>query len=297
MRYLAPRPDGIYVDCTAGGGGHSQAIAAVLGPDGRLVALDRDPAAVEATRERLKPFGERVAVFRRSFGALEEVLGEVGLGKVDGVIFDLGVSSPQLDEPWRGFSYRQDGPLDMRMDSGLGRTAADLVNGLPERDLAAIIRRYGEDPFAGRIARAIVRERVKEPFRTTLRLAETVREAVPHQARREGGHPARRTFQALRIVVNDELEQLETGLEAALRLVLPGGRVVVISFHSLEDRIVKKTFRRGVNPCRCPPRMPCVCGLQPTLKLLTSRLIRPAEAEVAVNFRSRGAKLRAALVL
>lgn len=297
LRYLEPRPEGSYVDCTAGGGGHAEAIARVLGPAGRLVALDRDPLAVQATRERLQPFGERIAVLHRSFGELEEVLREAGIAGVDGVLFDLGVSSPQLDEPERGFSYRQDGPLDMRMDSRREGSAADLVNCLPEKSLAGIIRRYGEDPFAGRIAWAIAREREKEPFQNTLRLAEVVREAVPHYARREGGHPARRTFQALRIAVNDELGELKAGLDAALRVVLAGGRVVVISFHSLEDRIVKETFRREAHPCHCPPRMPCVCGLQPKVKLLTPKLVRPDEAEVEANLRARGAKLRAALII
>lgn len=295
LEALAVRPDGRYVDCTVGGGGHSEAIARRLGPDGRLLALDRDPAALRAAGERLKPFADRVRLVRTRFSRLAGVVTEAGLDGVDGVLFDLGVSSPQVDDPGRGFSYRHDAPLDMRMDPDVPVTAADLVARLPEEELARILREYGEERFAARIARRIVAERERRPIRTTLQLAELVRETIPAPARREPQHPARRTFQALRIAVNDELGELESALEAAVRVLRPGGRLVAIAFHSLEDRIVKQFIARQSRGCECPPGTPvCLCGKKPVLRPVGRQPRLPGPEEIRRNPRARSARLRVA---
>lgn len=296
LELLAVRPDGQYADCTVGGGGHASEVARRLGPGGRLLGLDRDPEALAAAASRLAPYRDRVVLIRRNFALLEEAAREAGLDRLDGVLFDLGVSSPQLDEPGRGFSYRRDAPLDMRMDPDGPVTAADLVARLPEAELARILAEYGEERYARRIARRIAEERARRPITTTAQLATLVREAIPAPARRsEPQDPARRTFQALRIAVNDELGALERGLEAALRLLRPGGRLVVIAFHSLEDRIVKRFIARHARGCECPPGTPvCVCGRRPDLRPVGPRPVRPSPAEVERNPRARSARLRAA---
>ena len=285
---LAVRPDGLYVDGTAGGGGHSFAIASRL-RGGRLLALDRDPDAVEAAGRRLA--GLPAVVVQANFTEMEQVLAAEGLGPADGILLDIGVSSHQLDTAERGFSYHMDAPLDMRMSQS-GRTAADLVNTLDERELASIFFRFGEEKYARPIARAIVRERAGQPVETTGRLADIIRQAVPASYRREG-HPARRVFQALRIAVNGELDCLSEALDTAFRCLKPGGRLAVITFHSLEDRMVKQRFAALCKGCTCPPDFPvCVCGRTPAARLI---LRKPAEAsaqELADNPRARSAKLR-----
>jgi 16S rRNA (cytosine1402-N4)-methyltransferase len=273
-----PVPEGTIVDATYGGGGHSRALSSELGRN--LIALDRD-ADVQ---------GE--AVHHRNFRDLNSVLEEVDAREVAGVLFDLGVSSHQLDEAARGFSYRLTGPLDMRMGPDAAVAAGAIVNEWDEAGLARVLREYGEERFADRIAKAIVRAR---PIRDTLHLANVVKEAVPAATRRTGGHPAKRAFQALRIAVNEELEALETGLDAAIEALVPGGRCVVISYHSLEDRIVKQRFAKGAAGCVCPPDLPvCGCGRTAELRILTRRPMKPSEEEVARNPRARSAKLRAA---
>jgi 16S rRNA (cytosine1402-N4)-methyltransferase len=278
VELLRPVPDGLIVDATYGGGGHSRALSSRLGR--RLLALDRDPDAAAA------------GVHTENFRNLGAVLSKEGTGEVSGVLFDLGVSSHQLDEPARGFSYRSAGPLDMRMGPDAENAATMIVNEWGERDLARVLRRYGEERFADRIATAIVQAR---PIRDTGQLADVVREAIPAAARRTGGHPARRTFQALRVAVNEELEALRSGLEDAIGALVPGGRCVVISYHSLEDRIVKRRFAEGARGCVCPPDLPvCGCGQAAELRILTRRPLRPSDEEVAANPRARSAKLRAA---
>ncbi|MGE5508263.1 MAG: 16S rRNA (cytosine(1402)-N(4))-methyltransferase RsmH [Chitinophagales bacterium] len=297
LAYLACRPGGVYVDCTVGGGGHAAAILAACGPDGRLIGLDRDDAALSRAGERLAAglAGGRVTLVRANFADLAGVCEELGVLGADGVLFDLGVSSFQLDTEERGFSYHGEAPLDMRMDRRAGQTAADLVNQASHGELARIIREYGEERWASRIAAAIVRRREAKPFVTADDLVEAIRDAIPAAARREGPHPARRTFQALRIAVNDELGAISRGLAAAIELLRPGGRLVVISFHSLEDRLVKQAFVEGAKECVCPPRAPvCTCGHKPVLRILTRHPVSPSEAEVAANPRARSAKLRAA---
>ncbi|HZB72522.1 MAG TPA: 16S rRNA (cytosine(1402)-N(4))-methyltransferase RsmH [Acidimicrobiales bacterium] len=287
---LAPAPPGTVVDATVGGGGHARALLeaadhlAVLG-------LDRDPVAVAAATLALAPFGARARVRRARFDRLREVAQAERLDVLSGVLFDLGVSSPQLDRPERGFSHRGEGPLDMRMDPDDPRTAADVVNSLPEADLARLLRTYGDERHAGRIARAIVAAR---PVRTTAELAEVVRNAIPAPARRRGGHPARRTFQAVRIEVNDELGVLPGALDAAVDLLAPGGRCVVLAYHSGEDRIVKDRFREAATGgCTCPPGLPCACGAEPRVRLLKRGAWKPSAEEVAANPRAGSARLRA----
>lgn len=294
LELLDPQPGGIYLDGTVGGGGHARLILEASSPDGRLIGFDRDPAALTATAAMLAAFGERVTLCRGSFAALDHQLATLGVTQVDGILLDLGVSSHQLDTPERGFSFREDGPLDMRMDPAQPASAADLLARADAGELKRIFREYGEERWAGRIAREIVRVRGEAPVLTTRQLAELVCRAVPGGYVPQRIHPATRVFQALRIAVNGELEALEAGLAAALRSLRPGGRLAVISFHSLEDRLVKQGFRAAANPCSCPPRLPvCVCGRKAEAKILTPRGIRPAEAEIIANPRARSAVLRA----
>jgi 16S rRNA (cytosine1402-N4)-methyltransferase len=281
VRHLRCAPGRLYVDCTVGAGGHAEAILEASGPDGRVIGLDRDEAALEAASARLRPFGERVILFQEDFRRMNALLEGQGVARVDGIVMDLGLSSLQLADPDRGFSFQKDGPLDMRMDRRTGPTAADLVNRLPEKDLADLIYRFGEERRSRRIAGAIVRERRKAPIRTTLRLAEIVSGAHP-RARSGRLHPATRTFQALRIAVNRELEGLPEALRDAAGRLHPGGRLCVIAFHSLEDRIVKQTFRsmEKENP--------------PPVRVLTRKPERPEREEAVRNPRSRSARLRVA---
>ena len=295
LQYLAPRPGGVYVDGTLGGGGHSELILEAIGPDGVLYGIDRDPAALAAASERLSRFGDRFQPLQGSFGDLVKLLATKGVREIDGLLLDLGVSSPQLDRPERGFSFRADGPLDMRMDPTQGETAADLVNSLSERELELAIKEYGEERWARKIAQRIVTARQEQPFTTTLQLAALVERTIPRRFQEDRIHPATRTFQGLRILVNGELEQVEQGLQAAIGLLKPGGRLVVISFHSLEDRIVKQRLRDAASGCRCPRQLPqCVCGQVPLVRVLTSRPVTAGAVELADNPRSRSAKLRSA---
>ncbi len=287
---LAIRPDGIYIDGTAGGGGHSEAILRRL-KDGRLLSIDQDPDAIAACTARLSSYPGWM-IRQGNFSQMVELAASCGITQVDGVLMDIGVSSHQLDTPERGFSYHTDAPLDMRM-SQEGPTAADLVNTLSWQQLADIIRRYGEDKSAARIARAIVEAREKEPIRTTLQLADIIRNAVPAAVRRAEGHPARKTFQALRIAVNGELDRLSEGLEAAFSLLSTGGRLAVITFHSLEDRIVKQKMNEWCTGCTCPPDFPvCVCGKKPRAELVYKKGLAPTEEEIQENPRARSARLR-----
>ena len=295
MHYLAPMPGGVYVDGTLGGAGHAGRILEAIAPDGVLVGIDRDPAAIAVARERLAPFGDRAQIVHGSFGDLATHLAGLGIGAIDGLLLDLGVSSHQLDAPERGFSFQTDAPLDMRMDTTTGVTAAELVNTLSHGELARIIREFGEDRWAGRIASFICTAREEDTTWTTGRLAELVKGAIPRKVWEERIHPATRTFQALRIAVNGELEQLEAGLTAGIAMLRPGGRAVVISFHSLEDRIVKNTFRTLAVGCVCPKGLPvCQCGKVPEVKVLTNRPVTAGSVELAENPRARSAKLRAA---
>jgi len=292
LKWLAPRPDGWYVDATVGGGGHAEAILEAA-PGVHLVAIDRDAEALEAARRRLERFGDRVRFCHACFSRLSDCVREAGCTEVDGVLFDLGVSSHQIDAPERGFSYRFDGPLDMRMDRRSRITAASLLNTASEEELADIFRTYGEERFARRIARAVVRRREERPWARTGELADLVNRIV---GRRSGGiPPPTRVFQALRIAVNDELRELEYGLREAVGLLRLGGRIVTIAFHSLEDRIVKHFFRDQAAACVCPPWFPeCRCGRRPTLRVLTKRPVRPSPQEIERNPRSSAARLRAA---
>ncbi len=290
---LAIDPEGVYVDGTLGGGGHSFEIARRL-TTGRLIGIDRDEEALRAAGERLAPFGEKVTLVHSNFDRLGEVLDALGISQVDGMLFDLGVSSPQLDDALRGFSYSCDAPLDMRMDRRSPLTARTVVNEWPEEELKRILFAYGEERYAPRIAAAIARRRSASPIETTLELAELVRSAMPAKALREKQHPAKRTFQALRIAVNDELGSVERLLDAAPDRLRTGGRLCVISFHSLEDRIVKQAIHRRVDGCTCPRDLPvCVCGFQQTLKTVGG-VITASEEELAANPRARSAKLRVA---
>jgi 16S rRNA (cytosine1402-N4)-methyltransferase len=285
---------GVFVDCTVGGGGHAEALLAAS-PQLSLVGLDRDPAALEAASRRLAPYAGRVRLLQRRFGELSAALEAVGAREVRGILYDLGVSSPHLDRPDRGFGYRSDGPLDMRMDPAQLLTAADVVNRYPEADLASVLSRWGEERFSRRIAAAIVRRRAQQPFTRTQDLAEVVRDAIPAATRRTGPHPARRTFQALRIEVNDELGELEATLPQAIDALEVGGRVAVISYHSLEDRLVKRTFAEAAAGCRCPRNFPvCVCGAQAALRVLTRRPVVPGPEELEANPRSASARMRVA---
>ena len=285
------RPEGIYVDGTLGRAGHSREIAQRL-TTGRLVCIDRDQAAIDAAQERLAPWMDRVTLVHSNFDRVSEILAELDIPGVDGMLFDLGVSSPQLDDASRGFSYMHDAPLDMRM-SQEGETAADLVNSESREELARILRDYGEEPFAWQIAGRIVEARETAPIETTLQLADIVASAMPPAERRKNKNPSRRTFQALRIAVNHELDALEEGLDTIFAHLAPGGRLCVITFHSLEDRLVKNKFRRWSTACTCPPEFPvCVCGGKAKAKLITRKPIEANTQELEENRRSRSAHLR-----
>ena len=291
---LAPQRGGTFVDGTLGGGGHAEAVLERLPEDGRLYGIDRDGAAIEAASLRLTRFGEAFTAIRGNFFDMKRLLAGQGVMEADGILLDLGVSSHQLDTPERGFSYHEDAPLDMRMDPSAPLSAYDVVNGYPAEALARIIREYGEERYAMRVANAIVREREKAPLDSTVRLAEIVKRAMPAPARREQQHPARRTFQALRIEVNGELAGRSDALTDAHDLLRSGGVLAVITFHSLEDRIVKQAFKTFENPCTCDPRAPiCTCGKKPTARMLTKKPIVAGEAELKENPRARSAKLRA----
>ncbi|MDO4862969.1 MAG: 16S rRNA (cytosine(1402)-N(4))-methyltransferase RsmH [Ruminococcus sp.] len=284
------RPDGVYVDCTAGGGGHSSAIAERLSEKGRLIALDRDPDAVKAAGERLAEFPNAV-VIHRNYSEIDKVLEELGIDAVDGILMDLGVSSHQLDEESRGFSYHSDAPLDMRMSQS-GMSAADIVNTFDEQQLAKIIFEYGEEKFSRRIVSNIIRARETAPIETTLQLADIVRESVPQKARRDK-NPCKKTFQAIRIAVNCEFDHLSEGLDKAFACLKPQGRLAVITFHSLEDRLVKQRFASWCRGCICPPDFPqCVCGHKPQGTLVNRKPIEADKEELEWNSRSRSAKLR-----
>jgi 16S rRNA (cytosine1402-N4)-methyltransferase len=291
LELLSIRPDGIYADLTVGGGGHSEAIAEKL-DGGRLICFDRDEDAIGAAKERLRRFGDKVTLVRSNFREIGTRFAEMGIGSVDGILMDLGVSSPQLDKSERGFSYMSDAPLDMRMDRQSPLTAYDIVNEWEYEDIKRIFYEYGEERHAPRIAAKIVKSR---PIRTTLELVETIKSAMPPKALREKQHPAKRTFQAIRIAVNDELGALKDALEQGEKLLSQGGRIAVITFHSLEDRIVKDFFADKAEGCICPPDFPvCMCGREPALKIITRRPVVPSNEELEENPRSRSSKLRVA---
>ena len=290
---LKIKPDGIYVDGTLGGGGHSFEIAKRLNDNGRLIGIDQDEAAILAAGERLKDFGDKVIIVRSNYRNALSVLHDLGIEKIDGMMLDLGVSSYQLDTQERGFSYRYDAPLDMRMDLRQTLTAKDIVNGYSETELFHIIRDYGEDRFAKNIAKHIVMARAKKPIETTGELNEIIRAAIPAKMRAEGGHPSKRTYQAIRIECNKELEVLKESLEEMIGILNPGGRLCIITFHSLEDRIVKTAFKKAENPCTCPHSFPvCVCGKKSQGKVITGKPVLPCEEEMESNPRSKSAKLR-----
>ena len=286
------KPDGIYVDGTLGGAGHSSRIAARL-TTGRLIGIDRDPIALKAAGERLKPWEDRVTLVHSNFCEVRSVLDDLGIEAVDGILLDLGVSSPQLDEAERGFSYMADAPLDMRMDGGASLSAHEVVNTWPQEELKRILYDYGEERYAPQIAAAICRRRAEKTIETTLELTDIIRSAMPAAALREKQHPAKRSFQAIRIAVNDELGAVETVMKSAVSCLNPGGRLAIITFHSLEDRIVKNGMANAAKGCTCPPNFPvCVCGNKPKVKLITRKPITASEEELTANPRSRSAKLR-----
>ena len=286
------KPDGIYVDGTLGGAGHSSQIAAKL-EDGRLIGIDRDPIALKAAGERLAPFGDKVTLVHSNFCEMKAVLENLGINGVDGILLDLGVSSPQLDDGERGFSYMTDAPLDMRMNGEDALNAEVVVNTWSQEELRRILYNYGEERYAPQIAAAICKRRESTPIKTTLELVDIIRSAMPPVALREKQHPAKRTFQAIRIAVNDELGSVEKAMEVAIPLLKPGGRLAVITFHSLEDRIVKIAMTEASKGCTCPPNFPvCVCGKKPLVKLISRKPIVATEEELAINPRARSAKLR-----
>ncbi len=291
---LLIRPDGIYLDGTLGGAGHSYEIARRL-TTGRLIGVDRDAVALRAARERLAPFADRVTTVHSNFSELARILDDLGISAVDGMLFDLGVSSPQLDDAQRGFSYMADAPLDMRMNKDDALTAEEVVNLWPQDELRRILYEYGEERYAPQIAAAIVRRREKAPIRATLELVETIRSAMPPQALREKQHPAKRSFQAIRIAVNDELGAVGKLMRTAFSRLKPNGRLAVITFHSLEDRIVKSEMQLAARGCTCPPEFPvCVCGKKPLIRIITRKPIVSGERELEGNPRARSAKLRVA---
>ena len=285
------RPSGCYVDGTLGGAGHALEICKRLGENGRLVGIDQDGDAIQAAQEKLKPF--KVSIVRSNYVDFDRVLDQLGIEEVDGILLDLGVSSYQLDQAERGFTYREDAPLDMRMDQRQQKTAKDIVNGYSEQELYHIIRDYGEDKFAKNIAKHIVKRRMEKEITTTGELIECIKAAIPAKCRVKGGHPAKRTFQAIRIELNAELDVLEHSIDRMIERLKPGGRLSIITFHSLEDRIVKNRFRINENPCTCPPEFPvCVCGKRSKGRVITRKPILPSERELAYNSRSKSAKLR-----
>ena len=289
---LAIKPDGIYVDGTLGGAGHSSRIAAKL-TTGRLIGIDRDNVALEAAAERLRPFEDRVTLVHANFCDMDQALQGLGIDKVDGILLDLGVSSPQLDDGQRGFSYMTDAPLDMRMNGEDTRDARQIVNTWSYEELKRILYDYGEERFAPRIAAAICRRREQAPIETTMELVDVIKSAMPASALREKQHPAKRSFQAIRIAVNDELGAVETVMKKAVPLLNPGGRLAVITFHSLEDRIVKNAMAEAAKGCTCPPSFPvCVCGKKPQVRIVTRKPIVSGEEELERNPRARSAKLR-----
>ncbi|MBE6601457.1 MAG: 16S rRNA (cytosine(1402)-N(4))-methyltransferase RsmH [Ruminococcaceae bacterium] len=295
MEGLQIKPDGIYIDGTAGGAGHSSAIASRLGERGRLIALDQDETAVAVASERLSVFGERARVVRSNFCELASVCESLGIDRIDGLLLDLGVSSYQLDTAERGFSYQADAPLDMRMDVRNPLTARTVVNEYSEDALRRILFEYGEERFSSRIASNIIRERAKAPIETTGELVEIIKRSIPLAQRDGGHHPAKRSFQALRIEVNSELDVIAPAIRSAVRLLSPGGRIAIITFHSLEDRIVKQTFSELAQGCTCPKNFPiCVCGRRPEVKVITKKPILPDAEELEINPRARSAKLRVA---
>lgn len=289
------RPEGIYLDGTLGRAGHSREIARRLSGSGRLICVDRDQAALDAAQERLGEWMDRVTLVHSNFDRVSEILDELGISGVDGMLFDLGVSSPQLDDGSRGFSYMADAPLDMRMDRSEGLTAADVVNTWPQEELRRILFQYGEERYAPLIAAAIVRRREERPIETTLELVDIIKEAMPARALKEKQHPAKRSFQAIRIAVNDELSSVDRMIQGAVPKLNKGGRLAVITFHSLEDRIVKTGFGAFAKGCICPPDFPvCVCGRTPDIKLVNKKPILPSQQEIEENPRARSAKLRVA---
>ena len=290
---LNVRPDGTYVDATLGGGGHAFEVCSRLGDKGRFIGIDQDADAVKAAGERLAGFGEKVTIIRSNYRDMKPRLQSIGVDKVDGIVLDLGVSSYQLDTAERGFSYRADAPLDMRMDQRQKMTARDIVNGYSEAELYRVIRDYGEDRFAKNIAKHIVAERAKGPIETTGQLNEIIRHAIPMKIQKTSGHPSKRTFQAIRIELNHELDVLKDSLEDMIDMLNPGGRICIITFHSLEDRIVKSAFRKNENPCTCPSHFPvCVCGKTSKGRVVTRKPILPSKEEMESNSRSKSAKLR-----
>lgn len=290
---LKIKPDGIYVDGTLGGGGHASEVARRLSDKGSIIGIDQDAAAIEAAGIRLKDFGEKVIIVRSNYCDMKSQLGKLGIDKVDGIVLDLGVSSYQLDTAERGFSYREDAPLDMRMDRRQKMTARDIVNDYSEMDLYRVIRDYGEDKFAKNIAKHIVAARGTNPIETTGQLTEIIRASIPMKYQKKSGHPAKRTFQAIRIELNRELDVLKNSLDDMIEILNPGGRLCIITFHSLEDRIVKSAFKKNENPCTCPPDFPvCVCGKVSKGCVVTRKPILPSEEELEYNSRSKSAKLR-----
>lgn len=286
------KPDGIYVDGTLGGAGHSSVIASKL-TTGRLIGIDQDGDAIEAATKQLEPYKDRVTIIRNNYENMLNELDRLSIDSVDGILLDLGVSSYQLDTASRGFSYMEDAPLDMRMDDRMERTAGDIVNTYSENELFRVIRDYGEDNFAKNIAKHIVQYRTERPIQTTGELVEIIKSAIPAKLRATGGHPAKKTFQALRIELNRELNVLQDSIDGMIERLAPGGRFCIITFHSLEDRIVKTAFRRAENPCTCPPSFPvCVCGKKPLGSAVTKKPILPSEDELENNSRSKSAKLR-----
>ncbi len=293
IEQLNIRPDGIYVDGTLGGGGHAFEVCKRLSDRGRFIGIDQDADAIVAAGERLKEFGDRVTIVRSNYCNMRQELQKLGIDRVDGILLDLGISSYQLDTAARGFTYREDAPLDMRMDQRRKQTARDIVNGYSEAELYRVIRDYGEEKFAKNIAKHIVSAREKKPIETTGELSEIMKGAIPAKVRMNGGHPAKKTFQAIRIELNGELEVLKDSLDDMIDLLNPGGRICVITFHSLEDRIVKTIFKTNENPCTCPSNFPvCVCGNKPKGRLAVKKPIVPGEEELKENKRSKSSKLR-----
>jgi len=287
------KPDGIYVDGTLGGGGHSYEIAGRLSEGGRLIGIDQDEDAIKAASKRLEPYMDRVTIVRNNYCNMDKVLDELGIDKVDGIMLDLGVSSYQLDAADRGFTYNEDTALDMRMDQRQEITAKDIVNEYSEFDLYRIIRDYGEDRFAKNIAKHIVAARQEKPIETTFELNDIIKAAIPMKVRATGGHPSKRTYQAIRIELNKELEVLENSIDMMIDRLKPEGRLCIITFHSLEDRIVKTRFRNNENPCTCPPSFPaCVCGKVPKGRVITRKPVVPTDEEINENSRSKSSKLR-----